>query len=103
MPATNQGDYELAAHLENSFRSCSKTLSDGCGRTCIEDLSGFTNTALATELLSGPEDVHNTVSNGSPEHTFGGPLLAEAPYPEVIVAKASSDDGSGLDLVLYPE
>jgi hypothetical protein len=102
MSATERGDHELAAHLENSIRSCSKTLSDGCGGTYIEALSGFTNIALATGLFSGPEDFRNTVNKGPPEHTFDGPLLAEAPYPDIIVAKAWSHDGTDLDLVLYP-
>ena len=89
-------------HTSKAIRSCSKTLSDGCGGSYIEDLSGFTNIGIATGLFSGPEDFRNTVNTGPPEHTFDGPLLAEAPYPEVIVAKAWSHDGSDLDLVLYP-
>ena len=36
------------------------------------------------------------------KHTFDGPLLAEAPYPDIIAAKAWSHDGTDLDLVLYP-
>jgi hypothetical protein len=68
----------------------------------IEDLSGFTNIALATGLLSGPEDFRNTVNTGPPEHTFDGPLLAEAPYPDIIVAKAWSHGGTDLNLILYP-
>ena len=33
---------------------------------------------------------------------MSGPLLARAGFPDVLVAKAYSHDGKGLDLVLYP-
>src|SRR5262249_22535723 len=38
---------------------------------------------------------------GPPQSTFTGPILTDARYPEVLVARAFSD-GVGLDLVLYP-
>ncbi len=42
------------------------------------------------------------ISKGPPENVFKGPILYEAPFPDVLVAKAYSHDGEGLDLVLYP-
>lgn len=102
LTAIERGDTELAEYLENSIRQSSKILSDGCGGTYVGGLSCFSNTARATALFSGPEDFRNTVNVGPPEHTFEGPLLAEAPYPQVVVAKAWSHDGKDLDIVLYP-
>jgi hypothetical protein len=102
LSATERGDTELAEYLENSIRSVTKTVSDGCGGTYIDGLSTFSNTAFAAGIFAGPEDFRNTVVAGPPEHTFEGPLLAEASYPQVVVAKAWSHDGKDLDVVLYP-
>lgn len=46
-------------------------------------------------------DWRNTVLEGPPAEIFEGPILADAHYPEVLVAKARSD-GKALELVLYP-
>lgn len=42
------------------------------------------------------------VTKGPPENVFKGPILEEAPFPDVLVAKAWSHDGEGMELVLYP-
>ena len=42
------------------------------------------------------------VTIGPPENVFKGPLLEDVAFPEVLVSKAVSHDGEGLDLVLYP-
>lgn len=42
------------------------------------------------------------VLNGPPECVKRGPILSGVPFPEVLVAKAYSHDGEGMDLVLYP-
>lgn len=47
------------------------------------------------------QDWNNMCTKGVPEVCFQGPLLAEAPFPEVLVAKAWSHDGVGMELVLY--
>ena len=52
--------------------------------------------------LSGFQDWVSMVTEGPPEHTRRGPLLEDAPFPDVLVAKAYSHDGDCLDLVLYP-
>lgn len=102
LSATERGDTELAEYLEKSIRSATETVSDGCGGTYIDGLSTFSNAAFAAGIFGGPEDFRNTVDAGPPEHIFEGPLLAEAPYPQVVVAKAWSHDGKNLDIVLYP-
>lgn len=39
---------------------------------------------------------------GPSKTTLAGPILSEAPYPGVLVAKARSHDSKDLDIVLYP-
>ncbi|KAF4428589.1 Linalool dehydratase/isomerase [Colletotrichum fructicola] len=46
-------------------------------------------------------DLANATLHGPPENALQGPLLEEAPFPDVLVAKAYSNDGKQLDLVLY--
>ncbi len=41
-------------------------------------------------------------TQGPPPNVRNGPILEEASFPEVLVAKAYSQDGASLDLVLYP-
>jgi len=51
-------------------------------------------------MLANRDWLH-MVTKGVPDHCFLGPLLEEVPFPEVLVAKAWSHDGVGLELVLY--
>lgn len=46
-------------------------------------------------------DLANATLNGPAENALQGPLLEECPFPEVLVAKAYSEDAKQLDLVLY--
>jgi hypothetical protein len=43
----------------------------------------------------------NMMKNGPPEHCFQAPVLDKVLFPEVLVAKAYSHDGVGVELVLY--
>ena len=49
---------------------------------------------------SGRNTVRNMVNKGLPDAWANGPILADAKYPETIVARAVTD-GSALDLVLH--
>lgn len=42
------------------------------------------------------------IAEGPSKNVLNGPILDEAPFPDVLVAKAYSPDGDNLDLVLYP-
>ena len=42
------------------------------------------------------------ITKGPPPSVFKGPVLEEVPFPEVLVAKAWSHDGEGMEIVLYP-
>jgi len=51
--------------------------------------------------LGGYQDWTKMIQHGPEKHVLRGPILDEAPFPEVLVAKAYSQDGEGLDLVFY--
>jgi hypothetical protein len=42
------------------------------------------------------------VQRGPPEHIFRASVLDKAPFPDVLVGKAYSQDGESVDLVFYP-
>ncbi len=94
------GDDELAeAALRSMDQDCG--LVDEDGVTYYRDASGLANAwALEAQLLR-TNFFRNTFVQGPPECTRTGPLLTEAGYPEVLVAKAFSH-GADLELVLYP-
>jgi len=46
-------------------------------------------------------DLANATLHGPPANALAGPVLEEAPFPDVLVAKAYSKDAKELDLVLY--
>lgn len=42
------------------------------------------------------------ITKGPPENAFKGPILEDAPFPDILVAKAWSHDGEGMELIVYP-
>ncbi|WAO91622.1 Ldi domain-containing protein [Fusarium falciforme] len=56
--------------------------------------------ALMARLVK-QRDLANATLHGPSDEALSGPLLEDAPFPEVLVAKAYSEDGKKLDLVLY--
>lgn len=63
--------------------------------------SNLANIGVIHASFRGRDDYRKLVTEGPPEAVLEGPILTEARYPEVLVAKAYSD-GANLDLVLYP-
>ena len=57
-------------------------------------------TALRARLIQY-QDWRKMMTQGPATTALSGPLLTEASFPQVLVAKAFSHDGVGLDLVLY--
>jgi len=51
--------------------------------------------------ISQYQDWTTMMQVGPAESTKIGPLLADAPFPEVLIAKAYSHDGQGMDLIVY--
>jgi hypothetical protein len=65
---------------------------------------GLSTAAQGTTLrarLIHYQDWTNMMTKGPEPNALKGPLLEQAPFPQVLVAKAYSIDGLGLDLVLY--
>lgn len=48
------------------------------------------------------QDWVQMVTIGPPENVKSGPILTGISFPDVLVAKAYSHDGEGLDMVFYP-
>jgi hypothetical protein len=48
------------------------------------------------------QDWARMVQRGPPEQVFRAPVLEKCPFPEVLVGKAYSLDGEGVELVFYP-
>jgi hypothetical protein len=63
--------------------------------------SNLSNALALQGRLARTGDFRASVVEGPPASVFAGPQLADARYPDVLVAKAWSD-GETLDLVLHP-
>lgn len=66
-----------------------------------EGLSTTTQHIALMARLIKHRDLANATLHGPAQEALQGPLLEGAPFPDVLVAKAYSYDGQGLDLVLY--
>ncbi|WP_155948632.1 hypothetical protein [Mycobacterium sp. URHB0044] len=67
----------------------------------FSDASVHANGMLGFAGLGRPFAFSDMLTKPRPKQWQDGPRLAEAPHPEVLVAKAVSD-GHGLDVVLFP-
>jgi hypothetical protein len=94
------GDDETAAAAQQSLdRNCGRTGTGGVLRYSAG--SNLANVLAARARIHRRDDFRNAVIHGPGEGALRGPILAEARYPEVLVARARSN-GEDLDLVLYP-
>lgn len=97
--AREQGDEEVAQAIIRKFnRDFGRTEAEG---TVSYNVSNRESGIYVMGVLMRSGDVRRMVHQGPPGETFAGPLLREASYPDVLVAKAYSN-GSDLSLVLYP-
>ncbi|KAF5248157.1 hypothetical protein FANTH_6087 [Fusarium anthophilum] len=64
-------------------------------------LSATTQVIALMARLVKQRDLANATLHGPSKEALSGPVLEEAPFPEVLVAKAYSEDGKKLDLVVY--
>lgn len=98
--AREMGDDELAdelqAVIDARFRP---TTVDGVAR--YEDASTFSNMAALVARFNRLGGWAQNVAEGPDPRVLVGPHLAEAAYPDVLVARADTD-GTDLDLVLRP-
>jgi hypothetical protein len=94
------GDDEVAdAALRGLDRLHGRLHADGSLR--YKGLSNFNNAHVVMGRMMRRHDWRRLVLEGPPPEALRGPVLAEAPFPDVQVARARSD-GDDLDLVIYP-
>lgn len=94
------GDLEFAEAAQRGLdESGGLSITNGT-RRYLKGSNGA-NMAAATGMLRGVDDYMNAVTKRASKAALEGPLLAEASYPDVLVAKAFSN-GDDLQLVLYP-
>ncbi len=98
MGAREQGDEEVAAALDRSIIERHQPEWSGGARR-LKGLSPWSYGSYALGRWSRPGAMRDLVAGAIPEEWRTGPILAEAAYPDVLVAKAVSD-GSALELVL---
>ncbi|HTO55634.1 MAG TPA: hypothetical protein VMR50_19785 [Myxococcota bacterium] len=95
------GEDDIAAGAERALElDCGVTREGGVKRYAVG--SNLANALALQGTLCRTGDFRAVVVDGPPASVFAGPRLAEASYPEVLVAKAFSGDGESLELVLYP-
>ncbi|KAG9775435.1 hypothetical protein KCU88_g5095, partial [Aureobasidium melanogenum] len=89
---------EALDQLDNKYFPVEATKS---GSLRNKGLSATTQVIALMARIVRCRDLANATLHGPPNQVFSGPLLQEAPFPDVLVAKAYSHNGKDLDLVLY--
>jgi hypothetical protein len=99
MSAREFGDDELAeAALRSMDQDCGRSQN---GVVCYTKGSNLANVWGVEGRLMRTGDFRKSFVVGPPQSVFTGPVLTDARYPDVLVAKAFSR-GDDLELVLYP-
>jgi hypothetical protein len=94
------GDYEIAdAALRALDEDCGR--ADDGGVLRYSKGSNLSNAMAMRARIHRRDDFRRTIAEGPPEASLRGPILTDAKYPEVLVARAFSNSDD-LELVLYP-
>lgn len=100
LAAREMGDTEAADAVQAKLEERTEVIErDGVPR--YRRLSTYANVASILARLNRESAMRDLIQHGLPERWRTGPVLAEAAYPDVLVARAVSD-GHDLDLVLRP-
>jgi hypothetical protein len=97
--AREMGDHDAAAAIDRTLQELPTIGGDGARR--FEGGSVYTSLTYALARVGRENGLRDLVRHGFPEHWTTGPVLSEAAYPQVLVAKAVSD-GNDLQLVMRP-
>lgn len=98
--ATELGDTEVARAAATTIgRDAEPVTQDGVKRYAA--VSAQSNLGLLLAATGRPDAHYDRVNTGLPKPWATGPILEQAPYPDVLVARAVTD-GVALDLVLRP-
>jgi hypothetical protein len=89
---------ECLAQLDNEYFPVEATTTGSLKNKGLSTVGQ--GTALRARLI-GYQDWTNMMTVGPAKSAFAGPILADAKFPDVLVAKAFSHDGVGLEMVLY--
>jgi hypothetical protein len=100
MAARELGDEHYADAAERTLREREPTVSAG-GAIRLRDVSPMANCYALLGRFGRHSGLRDLISFGPPPEWRTGPVLADAPYPDVLVARAVTD-GTALDLVLRP-
>ncbi|HVK27917.1 MAG TPA: hypothetical protein VM575_06235 [Nocardioides sp.] len=99
MAAREIGDEETARAAEATIAE--RPVEQRYGTERVADASGLANSYLNLGRFGRRSGLRDLVAFGPPREWRDGPVLDEAAYPDVLVARAVSD-GAALDLVLAP-
>ena len=94
------GEDEIAEAALRSLETECGLATDGGVRRYARG-SNLANALAVQGRIQRTGDFRASFVEGPPPATATGPVLAEARYPDVLVAKARSIDGRGLELVLH--
>jgi hypothetical protein len=98
--AREHGDDQVAEAILRKFdRDFGRIEREGC--VSYSKVSVYNMGHMIMGLIGRTGDIRAMVLDGPPAGAMKGPLLTDARYPDVLVAKAYSN-GTDLDLVLYP-
>lgn len=100
MAAREIGDEETALAAEATLAE-REQVEEQNGAERVAAASGLANSYLNLGRFGRRSGLRDLVAYGPPAAWRDGPVLEEAAYPDVLVAKAVSD-GAALDLVLVP-
>ena len=96
--AREYGDEDSARALEAALAD---RLVEQHGARRYRGISVWGNLWLALARFGGEDAFRGLVCDGIPQRWRTGPILADAAYPDVLVARAVSD-GNDLELILRP-
>lgn len=99
MAAREIGDEETALAAEATVAE--RPVEERYGAERVAGASGLANSYLNLGRFGRRSGLRDLVAYGPPREWRDGPVLDEAAYPDVLVARAVSD-GTALDLVLVP-
>lgn len=100
MAAREIGDEETALAAEATLAE-REQVEEQYGAERVANASGLANSYLNLGRFGRRSGLRDLVAFGAPPQWRDGPVLEDAAYPDVLVAKAVSD-GAALDLVLVP-
>jgi hypothetical protein len=98
--AAEMGDTEVVKAAHAAIEATHPPVTEH-GTTRYPGLSVNSHLLAFAGRANRVNGLHDLVTHGMPDAWRDGPLLTEAAYPYVLVAKAVSD-GRALELVLYP-